>query len=82
MSKTEDIYVVSSEKDSEVKKVVTKFLGREDGNYAWDKGEHFEDKEYLQGRVEMLEEILFKVALGVADVNIVSESEVNSNPVE
>ncbi len=77
MSKAENIYVVSSEKDSDVKKVITKFLSKEDGNYSWDKGEHFDDLEYLQGRVEVLEEILFKVALGAADVTVVSESEVN-----
>jgi hypothetical protein len=79
MSATENIYVVSSEKESEVKKVLTKFIGKEDGNYTWDKGEHFDDKDYLQGRVELLEEVLFKVALGVAELSIAPESEVKSN---
>ena len=79
MSQTENIYVVSSEKDSDVKKVLTKFIGKDDGNYSWDKGEHFDDKEYLQGRVELLEEVLFKVALGVEEVSIVPESEVKAN---
>ena len=82
MSKAENIYVVSSEKDSDVKKVLTKFNGKDDGNYTWDKGEYFDDKQYLQGRVELLEEILFKVAIGVADVSIVAESEVKANSEE